>query len=156
MRDDLTDDGETEEVVDVNPQTRAVEFHGNSSSVAFLGRVRREYSDMSDDKQSHLQAESAEGASLVSTIHNSVFSPGRMVLEWNDGSDERLFSPQLYVFVDTYFNNLHYIHPIIDRSSFLCRCNDLWSGHPERQSVNFIALYFAVSSLGALIRTWTE
>lgn len=153
---EISDEGETE-VVDVNPLTQAVEFHGNTSSVAFLGRVRQEFAERDDEVPAQHRSVSTESPSLVSTIHNDSFHPRRgAYLHWDDGSEDRLFSPQLYVFIDTYFNNLHYIHPIINQATFLRRCEDIWSGHPERQPRNFIALYFAILSLGALIRTWTE
>ncbi|KAF2762117.1 hypothetical protein EJ05DRAFT_197812 [Pseudovirgaria hyperparasitica] len=149
---DTSDDGETE-VVDVNPITSSIEFHGNSSSMAFLGRVRQEYSASPDEP---VRAGS-ERPSLVSAFQNTNFgAQNDRIMNWNDGFDERLFSPQLYVFVETYFSNLHYIHPIIDQAHFLRRCDDLWQGHPERQPRSFIAMYFAMLSLGSLIRNWTE
>ncbi|OCL07386.1 hypothetical protein AOQ84DRAFT_341914 [Glonium stellatum] len=153
--EDLAGDSATE-VMDINPLTRDIEFHGNTSSVAFLGRVRQEYGDGIDERQQQHRSP-PERPSLVSAFHNHTFLPQRdTIAEWNDGVEERFFSPQSYVFFDTYFNNLHYIHPILDQESFLHRCEELWQGNAQRQPRSFIALYFSVLSLGALIRTWTE
>lgn len=63
---------------------------------------------------------------------------------------------QSQLFLTGYFQNLHYIHPIVDRTNFLCRCEDLWFGISSKQSKSFIALYYAIMSLGALTREWDE
>ncbi|KAF1982743.1 hypothetical protein K402DRAFT_457090 [Aulographum hederae CBS 113979] len=142
------------EVMNINPLTREVEFHGGSSSVAFLDRVREQYGERSRQTPNETHSESA---STARALNNDQFTAQQdSASEWNDAIEHQFFSPHTYVFLDTYFHNLHYIHPILDQGSFLRRCEDLWSGHPERQSRSFIALYFSVSALGALIRTWTE
>lgn len=145
--DELTEDAGTE-VVDINPVTKAVEFHGDTSSVAFIRRLRKEYVGDAHD--------GIERPSLVSTFHNPTFSPHSTASVSNEPHDERFHIPQLYIFLDSYFNNLHHIHPIIDRDSFYRRCKDIWTGHKEWLPSGFLALYFSLLSLGALIRTWTE
>lgn len=149
---DLTDEGATE-VLDINPLTKAVEFHGNTSSVAFIGRLRKEYVDKHDDSQEN---DDTERPSIAGTFHNHTFSPHSMVFPTDGSNDEQFYIPQAYIFLEAYFNNLHYIHPILDRDVFFERCKDLWQGHPERQSSGFVALYFSLMSLGSLIRTWTK
>ncbi|KAK7728174.1 hypothetical protein SLS57_002644 [Botryosphaeria dothidea] len=141
------------EIVEVNPHTRDIEFHGHTSSVAFLGRVRQEYGYSEGDHQTVSQK-----PSLVSTFYNHAFGTQRTgdASGWNDVLENQFFFPQSYVFLETYFNNLHYIHPFLDKENFYSRCDDLWQGRFQNQSRSFIALYFSLVSLGALIRTWTE
>ncbi|KAF2083759.1 hypothetical protein K490DRAFT_50891 [Saccharata proteae CBS 121410] len=148
-----TSDGGTE-VAEVNALTKDIEFHGNTSSVAFLGRVRQQYGDQVDREKPPLTTESP---SLVSAFHNHTFLPRiTTVADDNESISTRFFFPHSYIFLDTYFNNLHYIHPIIEKETFLSRCEDLWQGRSHQQSRSFVALYFCLASLGALIRTWTE
>ncbi|KAF4540141.1 C6 transcription factor [Lasiodiplodia theobromae] len=145
------------EIVEVNPHTRDIEFHGHTSSVAFLGRVRQEYGYSEGDSQGDQQTTSQK-PSLVSTFYNHAFGTQRNgdASGWNDVLENQFFFPQSYVFLETYFNNLHYIHPFLDKENFYSRCDDLWQGRFQNQSRSFIALYFSLVSLGALIRTWTE
>ncbi|GME43723.1 putative C6 transcription protein [Neofusicoccum parvum] len=145
------------EIVEVNPHTRDIEFHGHTSSVAFLGRVRQEYGYSEGNSQGDQHAAS-EKPSLVSTFYNHAFGTQRTgdASGWNDVLENQFFFPQSYVFLETYFNNLHYIHPFLDKENFYSRCDDLWQGRFQNQSRSFIALYFSLVSLGALIRTWTE
>ncbi|KAK8244626.1 putative C6 transcription factor [Phyllosticta capitalensis] len=152
--DDATPEDGTE-IVEVNPHTRNVEFHGNTSSVAFIGRLREEYGCSDNDNQDKPQT-SSQKQSLVSTFHNDVFrTQCKDAQGFEDCLDNQMF-PQCYVFLETYFNKLHYIHPILDKENFYSRCDDLWQGRFQNQSRSFIALYFSLISLGALIRTWTE
>ncbi|KAK7542169.1 C6 transcription factor [Phyllosticta citribraziliensis] len=153
--DDATPEDGTE-IVEVNPHTRNVEFHGHTSSVAFIGRLREEYGCSDAESQDRPQA-SSQKQSLVSTFHNDVFrTQFKDAQGFEDGIDCQFFFPQSYVFLETYFNKLHYIHPILDKESFYGRCDDLWQGRFQNQPRSFIALYFSLVSLGALIRTWTE
>ncbi|KKY22015.1 putative c6 transcription [Diplodia seriata] len=141
------------EIVEVNPHTRDIEFHGHTSSVAFLDRVRQEYGYSEGDQQT-----TSHEPSLVSTFYNHAFGTQRTgdSSGWNEVLENQFFFPQSYVFLETYFNNLHYIHPFLDKENFYSRCDDLWQGRFQNQSRSFIALYFSLVSLGALIRTWTE
>ncbi|EKG10155.1 Transcription factor fungi [Macrophomina phaseolina MS6] len=145
------------EIVEMNPHTRDIEFHGHTSSVAFLGRVRQEYGYSEGDSHGDQQTVSQK-PSLVSTFYNHAFGTQRTgdASGWNDVLENQFFFPQSYVFLETYFNNLHYIHPFLDKENFYSRCDDLWQGRFQNQSRSFIALYFSLVSLGALIRTWTE
>lgn len=146
--DELTEDAGTE-LVDINPLTKAVEFHGDTSSVAFIGRLRKEYVDGTRDY------EDLERQSLIGAFHNHTFSPHGPASNAND-FQEQFYIPQLYIFLDGYFSGLHFIHPILDRDSFCTRCKELWQGYKERLPSGFPALYFGLLSLGALTRTWTE
>lgn len=152
-------DENTTEMVDINSDTNAIEFHGNTSSLAFLGLVCEEYgSSPGSARNAHERRESLTNSpSLVMTFHNSAFRKEQSQLAPTPGDNVDEFYPrQAHMFLDTYFQNLHYIHPIIDHADFLRRCEDMWNGHANRQPRSFIALYYSTLSLGALIRTWTE
>jgi hypothetical protein len=59
-------------------------------------------------------------------------------------------------FLDGYFQNLHFIHPVISRDTFFSKCEDLWFGRSENPPPSFVALYYAIMSLGAIIQEWDE
>jgi hypothetical protein len=63
--------------------------------------------------------------------------------------DNNLYVDRASIFIDSYFDSLHYIHPIIDKDDFMGRAKDMWLGHSSNSS--FLALYFSVMSLGALV-----
>lgn len=149
--EDWTDEGQAE-VVDVNPLTKTFEFHGNTSSVAFLGRLHKECT--ADDGSGPHEPSPNEHLSLVGAFHNADFSPLDSTGISNAVLENQFFCPQAYVFLDSYFTNLHHIYPLIEREPFMRRCEDLWQGYHERQSSCFIALYYSVMSLGALVRNW--
>jgi hypothetical protein len=53
--------------------------------------------------------------------------------------------------MEGYFEYLDFIHPLIDKESFILGAHNLWFGkNPQPDS--FIALYLSLLSLGALIR----
>ena len=148
------DDPESE-VNDVNPHTRNHEFHGPTSSMAFLAAIQPHQKPSRDTND---RTETATSHSLVSTFHNNAFSPpsplGNIEHEYAALETQRFHFRQAHFFLDGYFQTLHFIHPIIDRGPFLARCEDLWFGRADRQSRTFVALYYAVLSLGALVREW--
>ncbi|ROW17103.1 hypothetical protein VPNG_01391 [Cytospora leucostoma] len=159
--------GAGQEVTGINSHTRNVEFYGSSSSVALLSQVQRggERSSVSSDAggTEHSESDTA-AAALLSNLHNPAFSllpgptPG-FVTTPSDPTDAQ--SPiveatnfrQCSVFLHNFFSTLHYIHPILDKTSFLERCELLWSGNEAaiRQQPSFVTLYYSVLSLGALV-----
>lgn len=140
------------EVSEVNPHTLNVEFHGPTSSLAFLAAIQQHV-----QKRTDLLPVPSVPQSLISAFHNDTFSPASTT---QNNDEERSLSRYHFrhaqSFLDGYFQNLHFIHPIIDRSQFWSRCEDLWFGRSEQQPRSFVALYYAVMSLGALIREWDE
>ncbi|KAJ9608056.1 hypothetical protein H2200_007044 [Cladophialophora chaetospira] len=142
----------SQEVSEINPHTLDTEFHGPTSSLAFLAAVQQ---GPHEDTAQHNNG----AQSLVSAFHNESFSPkttrSRLV-EDQPPSPTRYHFRQSRFFLDGYFQNLHYIHPIINKADFLSRCEDLWFGRSEGQSLSFVALYYAVMSLGAIIQEWDE
>jgi Fungal specific transcription factor domain len=136
------------EIMDVNRHTNAVEFHGSTSSLAILGYLQR--------RQSQKPGESGgeETASLVSALHNPAFSPqsGHNIGE----KSQNIYLKQAHKFIEGYFENLHFIHPLIDKEDFIARANDLWFGLSRTDDSSFIVLYLSLMSLGALVRSWDE
>jgi hypothetical protein len=146
------------ELRDINEHTKSIEFHGNTSSMSFLALVQNQDQNATDTNLPHPHPEQQK-SSLVSTLHNTAFhldpqmhpSTGDVTLE-----DECYYFRHSRLFLDAYFDSLHFIHPILERDEFLARCEDLWFGRSEKQTRSFVALYYSVLSLGALIRSWDE
>lgn len=146
------------EITGVNQHTRSVEFHGNTSSMAFLALLHRP-SDVQSGKVSAREETGQDRTSLVSTMHNVGFSPDSLAASPAPeamSADQRYYFRQAGRFIDGYFENLHFIHPILDKGDFLARCEELWFGKASRQTRGFIALYYSILSLGALVRVWDE
>jgi hypothetical protein len=147
---------ETEgELRDIN---ESLEFHGNTSSMAFLALIQNQSQNEPEGTLSNQQP-GHEKASLVSTLHNVAFSPESQIPSTAGEipfEDKSYYFRHSRLFIDAYFDNLHFIHPILDKDEFLTRCEDLWFGRPERQTRSFVALYYSILSLGALIRGWDE
>jgi hypothetical protein len=136
------------EVSGVNCHTHNVEFYGRSSSVALLSQVQR-----SSDKATVIHTEEgADAGAIVSDLHNPAFSPSDGYNNGQEASSPTISShyPQCRGFLEKYFSSIHFIHPIIDKSSFLRECELLWSGK-ARDDSSFTALYYSILSLGALV-----
>ena len=146
------------EINDVNQHTKSIEFHGNTSSMAFLALVQKQSQSQSGKSLSGEQP-GQERPSIVSTLHNVAFSPDSnatsSVVDVTAKAESYYFR-QAGRFLDGYFENLHFIHPILEKESFLARCEDLWFRRSERQTRSFVALYYSILSLGALVRVWDE
>ncbi|KAK4947786.1 hypothetical protein LTR10_013294 [Elasticomyces elasticus] len=138
-----------DEISEINPHTLNREYHGPTSSLAFLAALDRRTPSES------IRAPEVGTQALVSALHNDTFSPQSAPnSEDRSLAQTRYYFRQSQFFLEGYFENLHFIHPIIDRSLFLAKSEDLWFGRVEKQSQSFIALYFAVMALGALTREW--
>ena len=146
------------EIRDVNQHTKSIEFHGNTSSMAFLALVQKQNQSHSGTSSPGEQA-GQERPSIVSTLHNVAFSPDSNVtppMVDLTAKAESYYFRQAGRFLDGYFENLHFIHPILEKERFFARCEDLWFGRSERQTRSFVALYYSILSLGALVRVWDE
>ena len=150
--DQASHDDEHGEVTEINMHTLNTEFHGPTSSLAFLATVQQH-------AQEDTSSANRPSQSLVSAFHNESFSPESTLQK--SGEEQSLSSNRYYFrqsrfFLDGYFQNLHFIHPVIDRADFFTRCEDLWFGQSDKQPRSFVALYYAVLSLGAIIQEWDE
>jgi hypothetical protein len=144
----------SKEVTGVNRHTKNVEFYGSSSSMALLSRVR----ENEHNNSSPLEPDEDEG-SLVSQLHNPAFatSPPEGHSQTQPALENTvLYHHQCRTFLNGYFSTIHYIHPILDKSFFLGRCEDIWSGNSHLQSRSFMALYYSLLSLGALVGSREE
>lgn len=156
-----------QEVHAINKHTRSVEFYGSSSSVALLSQIQKRDGDAQQDNDTgsdeHSESEAA-AAVLLSNLHNPSFSPAEVDsgpvpispqagLEKQATVSESTHYRQCSVFLHNFFSTIHYIHPILDKTSFLERSEILWSGDEDaiRQQANFVPLYYSVLSLGALV-----
>lgn len=147
------------EVNEVNTHTLNNEFHGPTSSLAFLAAIQRQIGTRAQLAIGQPSLSEDQPSSLVSTFHNETFSPTSVTYtdtEWHMLAANSFYFRQSQLFLTGYFQNLHYIHPIVDRTTFSSRCEDLWFGVSSKQSKSFIALYYAIMSLGALTREWDE
>lgn len=157
-----------QEVTAINKHTRNVEFYGSSSSVALLSQLHRTHDQQPHDgndtgSDGHSESDAA-AAVLLSNLHNPAFSPpeadqGAQPISPQSGLDKQASVVELThyrqcsVFLHNFFSSIHYIHPILDKTSFLERCEILWSGDENavRQVASFVPLYYSVLSLGALV-----
>jgi hypothetical protein len=134
-----------QEVSGINRHTRNVEFYGSSSSVALLSHIQR----------AGKQDEAGGGGALVTSLHNPAFhSPDTHGQASRAGDQPQ--APQHFShcrgFLENYFAAIHYVHPILDKQTFLDRCEGVWSGTEGADGPSsFVALYYSVLSLGALI-----
>lgn len=137
------------EVTGVNRHTKNVEFYGSSSSMALLCRIQ-----MNDHCAVSKEEIIDDEGSLVSQLHNPAFFPSpseQATLSEIFPTNSVSYIHQCRTFLDGFFGSIHYIHPILDKAHFLRGCEDLWSGEPGSVSRSFMALYYSILSLGALV-----
>ncbi|KAL4916863.1 RmlC-like cupin domain-containing protein [Aspergillus aurantiobrunneus] len=143
-----------DEITEVNHHTNGIEFHGSTSSVALLGHLQK-----ARDPQPEAQWPSARALkySIVSTLHNASFSPTNGAAQsLATVHEHNYYFEQAHVFMSGYFENIHFIHPFIDKEDFYLRAHDLWMRRTPTPDPSFIALYLSVLSFGALLRVWDE
>jgi hypothetical protein len=130
------------------------EFHGQTSSLAFLERLMKIKESNSDSGLG------SPTGPIVHEFQNDALSIQRGAPLATDDDVENYYPHHAILFIDSYFKSLHYIYPIIDQAVFMEQSYLLWTGrnknHKRPILSGFRALYFAVLSLGALTRHWTE
>lgn len=150
----FTEEGD-DEVTGINNHTHSAEFHGNTSSVAFLGYLQKKYRH-SDGLAARNIRESDASSSLVSTLYNDAFLRDMSTSLGDKKETGQFYFRQAHQFFEGYFEQLHYIHPFLDRMTFMSRAEDLWFGRTPENCGSFIPLYLSIMSLGALIGVWNE
>lgn len=141
------------EITDVNQHTNDIEFHGNTSSLAFLGDLERA-------STSAASGDSPRKVSLVSAMHNQAFphkairSPATSPAQGT--SPQNFYFNEAFIFIEGYFSGIHSMQPIIDKATFIAGAHKLWWGSSPTPPASFVAKYFALLSLGALTRPWPE
>lgn len=171
-----------EEDTDVDRQTRAIEFHGSTSSIALLrdlqislGRLFQGSQQQQQPGASFAHSSGGSGSSgqrqqplpflpeggeserrlnLVSELRNTSFAP-RAGTEGNSTMQQRnLYVKEAQYFIDAYFQNFHFIHPFIDKDVFRRRVADMWAVGNPSSDMCFFCTYLSLMSLGALIGEW--
>ncbi|KAL1897848.1 hypothetical protein Sste5346_003700 [Sporothrix stenoceras] len=155
---DTTQSPHDSEITDLNEHTNEIEFHGNTSSMSFLGDLERTSRIGPHDKQSPNPS-----ASLVTAMHNHAFAQRLMqpsyappTKEIYNPGKENFYAAHAHVFIEAYFSGIHYVHPFVDKESFMSRANALWFGHQPQPSKSFIAMYLSLLALGSLTHSWPE
>lgn len=138
--------------------TLTFEFHGQTSSLAFLERLMKIKESNSD---TGLGSNTTDpNGPIIHEFQNDALSIQRGSPLATDDNVENYYPHHAILFIDSYFKTLHYIYPIIDQAVFMEQSYLLWTGrnknHKRPILQGFRALYFAVLSLGALTRSWTE
>jgi hypothetical protein len=118
--------------------------------MVFLNRVQQQFQDRSPgDNIARPREFGDDGAPLVSTLQKPGFSPQEhAAIGVRVPINNTYYSPRFCVFVESYFNTLHYIHPILDKEQFLLGCSDIWSGNAERKSRSFFGFVLQRSVTG--------
>ncbi|KAL2807581.1 RmlC-like cupin [Aspergillus granulosus] len=158
---DETSDPVEEEISELNHHTNGIEFHGSTSSVAFLGHLQKTREPPRTEDCAHSRSR-AQGYSIVSTLHNAGFSPTNSAAQAQQSlsiaavHEHNYYFDHAHVFMSGYFENIHFVHPFIDKEDFYLRAQDLWLRRTPTPDPSFVALYLSVLSFGALLRVWDE
>ncbi|CEL04717.1 hypothetical protein ASPCAL05842 [Aspergillus calidoustus] len=166
---DEASDPVEEEISELNHHTNGIEFHGSTSSVAFLGHLQkaRDPQRAQDWPAAHTHAHAQSRVrpqeySIVSTLHNAGFSPTNTAAQAQQSltlaavHEHNYYFDHAHVFMSGYFENIHFVHPFIDKEDFYLRAQDLWLRRTPTPDPSFVALYLSVLSFGALLRVWDE
>lgn len=144
------------EINEFNHHTNGVEFHGSTSSAAIIGHLKKAR-ELKGQEEPYPRG---NDSTLISTLHNSSFSPsvaaGSGQILPSVQQQQNYYIDQAHIFMNGYFENLHFIHPFIDKESFVSRAHDLWFNRSRTPEPSFVALYLSVLSLGSLVRVWDE
>jgi hypothetical protein len=141
--------GSDNSLIDVNNETHGIEYYGGSSSVAILDRLYRQAKRQST---SRVHASASQKPSVVNLLHNPEFHELPLTAAHNSPDSLRRqrepISSQLIEggFLNAFFDTLHYMHPVIDRDTFIERCEN---GALEKEK-DFAALYYACLALAAI------
>ncbi|KAL4888838.1 fungal-specific transcription factor domain-containing protein [Aspergillus ambiguus] len=149
-------EGVEEGISELNQHTNGIEFHGSTSSVAFLGHLQKAR-EHRKAKQRYSRPNEPQ-YSLISTLHNSSFSPSCTTGPGQPVplQEHNYYFEQAHTFISGYFENIHFIHPLIDKEDFYLRAHELWFSRDRQPDPSFVALYLSVLSFGALVRVWDE
>lgn len=141
-----------DEITEFNHHTNGIEFHGSTSSAAIIGHL----SKTRDSKPIQERQPPTTDISLISTLHNPSFSPSTGSGQPTSVENQNYYFEQAHVFMNGYFENIHFIHPFIDKDEFLLRAHNLWFNRANTPEPSFVALYLSVLSFGSLVRVWDE
>jgi hypothetical protein len=120
-----------ESVVEVNKDTHGEEYYGGSSSISILNRL---YTRARRQSSSHAR----KGPSIVNLLHNPEFHETVS----NEPASYLLIEAG---FLNVFFDTLHYMHPMIDKRTFMQRCGQM----SDRKGPQ-VALYYSCIALSAI------
>ena len=155
FRDESTEDdapsppGADHSLIDVNNETRGVEYYGGSSSVAILDRLYKRARRQSPNRA---RTSASNKPSVVNLLYNPEFhEPSPTAMQSSpDGRPHPTepVSSRLIEggFLNAFFDTLHYMHPVLDKNVFIERCD---KGAAEARN-DFAALYYACLALAAI------
>lgn len=145
-----------EEISELNQHTNGIEFHGSTSSAALLGHLQKAREQRKPEEW--LSHPNEPRYSLISTLHNSSFSPSCTTAPVRPVplQENNYYFEQAHTFMNGYFENIHFVHPLIDKEDFYLRAHELWFARDCQPDPSFVALYLSVLSFGALVRVWDE
>ncbi|KAJ5539666.1 hypothetical protein N7513_007998 [Penicillium frequentans] len=142
-----------DEINELNHHTNAIEFHGSTSSAAAIGHLKKAREPKTHEESYPRPAD----FSLISTLHNPSFSPSTTSLsQLTSIEQQNYYFDQAHIFMNGYFENIHFIHPFIDKEDFQARASDLWLNRSRTPEPSFVALYLSILSFGSLVRVWDE
>ena len=176
-------------LANVNQHTGGSEFYGPSGTFYFLSRVRSHAQSRPQPQQVRAAAVDAgvDSSSVVNLLHSSDYTLPNTEDASLHGSDARSLAqpamppssaarqtahddeslPGIEIEIQRecarlYFENLHCVHPILDRTSFLRRSEiEVWQNQgqdkstptpnqAQRQKQRFLALFHIVLAIGAI------
>lgn len=156
---DGVDDGEG--LRKVNVHTMGQEFYGPSGILTFLSRLRSKARQAGIRPSTRIQP-SAESDSQFEELVSYMHSPDHRHTDSAFGNCDLVVPAASNVALEKeclrlYFQNLHYIHPVLDRADFWQHCEDMiWSSNEPEPRVRtvpdrtFGPLYDTVVALGAI------
>ncbi|KAE8396212.1 fungal-specific transcription factor domain-containing protein [Aspergillus alliaceus] len=153
---DEAGDSVEDEISELNHHTNGIEYHGSTSSAALIGHLQRQH-EPRQVQERHILTSVPE-YSIVSTLHNPSFSTSCAAGPAQPAAlhEHNYYFEQAHAFMNGYFENIHFIHPLIDKEDFCLRAHDLWFTRNKQPEPSFVALYLSVLSFGALVRVWDE
>lgn len=149
------------EILECNRRTGEFEFYGHTSYMTFLDEARKLYQrppTKSCEPDYGFTTKSREAATpMLDVLHNSSFFNCRATLSPNKHRSIPDYSSfPACLFLESYFETVHLLHPIIFEGATREIARQLWQHGSTSYLAPFDALYFAVLSLGALTHNWEE
>lgn len=151
--------GNTTSLDEYNNIIRNREFYGTSGILSFLTKLRDQAYEADENNvfSTYPSADRPASPTVVDFLHDGSEKTGSQSLNGTSNFESsNLLKQEL---IRLFFENLHLIHPVLDRDIFLQTCQKLiWSrkGDTENRSSMrphhpFFAIYNAVLALGAVV-----
>ncbi|CAI7606064.1 unnamed protein product [Penicillium glandicola] len=141
-----TREGSTEIVQKINELNHisSIESHASTSPAAIIAHLKKESEPKDQEPRSETTHPSLSASCAAGPVQ-------KLSIE-----QQNYYFDQAHVFMNGYFESIHFIHPFVDKEDFFSRANDLWFNRSRTPQPSFVALYLSVLSLGSLVRVWEE